>query len=175
MFFRLNFFLRCRRFFFFAGRCAGFSFQKCLTAFLQRSELLTVAHDTIAVGFDFLLRFFLSAGNTRPKVVVPEGEQSLVFSLKFLEVGFQFGDFRIHLPKCRRFHGFIELVLRRGGKIQFPGDRIDSKPEVAVGSVQRIDNGLCFLLFRSGQLFLFRQLPEPLQPGKMRLLLRIVS
>ena len=95
--------------------------------------------------------------------------------MKFLEVGFQFGDFRIQLPKGRRLHGFIELVLRRSGKIQFPGDRIDSEPEVVVGSVQRIDDGLCFLLFRSGQLFLFRQLLEPFQLGKMRLLLRIVS
>ena len=34
---------------------------------------------------------------------------------------------------------------------------------------------MCFLLFRSGQLFLFRQLPEPFQLSKMRLLLRIVS
>ena len=32
-----------------------------------------------------------------------------------------------------------------------------------------------FLLLRSGQLFLFRQLPEPFQLSKMRLLLRIVS
>ena len=175
MFFRLNFFLRGRCFPFFSGRCAGLAFLNRLTAFLQCSNLLTVPHGAIAVGFEFLLRFFLSAGDLRPEVVIPVGEQCLIFRLKFLEVGFQFGDFRIQLPKGRRFHGFIELVLRRSGKIQFPGDRVDPKPEVAVGSVQRIDDGLRFLLFRGGQLFLFRQLFEPLQLSKMRFLLRIIS
>ena len=175
MFFRLDFFLRGRCFPFFSGCCAGLAFLNRLTAFPQCPDFLPISGCSFSVGFDFLLRFFLPAGDLRPEVVIPVREQCLIFRLELFEVGFQFGDFRIQLPEGCRFHGFIELVLRRSGKIQFPGDRIDSEPEVVVGSVQRIDDGLRFLLFRCGQLFLFSQLPEPFQLSKMRLLLRIVS
>ena len=107
--------------------------------------------------------------------MVPVAHQRVVFLLKLPDVRFHLGNFRVQLGKRRLFHGVIQFFLGGSGHRKLPGNRIYSKPQTVVRSIQCGNNPLRLGLFRNGQFLLHGKFFQPFQLGKVCLFQRIVA